>query len=156
MDSREIENLLEKYWQCETKPAEEEKLRIYFTQTKELPLYLRKYRELFVYQQEERRIRLSEDFDRKILNRIRQQQASVVSWRRIGVGIAAVVLISIALRAFVVQQEQTVILTEQTPEQALTEVRQALSYVALKLNQGQKIVEKNMSEVKEITRFIKE
>ena len=156
MDSREIENLLEKYWQCETTPAEEEKLRNYFTQTKELPLYLRKYRELFVYQQEERRIRLSEDFDRKILNRIRQQQASVVSWRRIGVGIAAVVLISIALRAFVVQQEQTVILTEQTPEQALTEVRQALSYVALKLNQGQKIVEKNMSEVKEITRFIKE
>lgn len=69
MDYKHIEQLLERYWQCETSVEEENQLRFFFTQ-KELPAHLLPYKELFVYQQAQQQVELSEDFDRRILARI--------------------------------------------------------------------------------------
>ncbi|MDE7374307.1 MAG: hypothetical protein K2M86_03120 [Odoribacter sp.] len=156
MDWRTCEHLLEKYGRCETTLAEEEELRRWFVQEQEVPLHLRAWRDLFVYQQEERQVRLDEDFDRKILARIRQRKAPVIYRRRRWLGIAAAVLVAVGAGTIALQQERMVRPAEQTPEQALAAVRQALDYVSLKLSRGQRIVEKNMNEMKGITRFIKE
>ena len=51
MDYKYIEQLLERYWNCETSVEEEQILRIFFQQ-KELPAHLRRYRSLFTYQEE--------------------------------------------------------------------------------------------------------
>lgn len=69
MDYKYIEQLIEKYWACETSCEEEQILRFFFRQ-KEIPSHLMRYKSLFVYQSEEKEIKLGSDFDKKILAQI--------------------------------------------------------------------------------------
>ncbi len=63
MDYKYIEQLLERYWRCETTLQEEDILRAFFAQDT-LPASLERYRALFDYQgHEARHTTLSEDFD---------------------------------------------------------------------------------------------
>lgn len=75
MDYRYIEQLLERYWQCETSLEEEEILRTFFSQ-KDVPATLLLYRDLFAYEKMERQAGLGEDFDRKMM-RLADEQAPV-------------------------------------------------------------------------------
>ena len=70
MDSEHIEQLLQRYWQCQTSVEEEQELRDYFVQTKDLPKHLMQYKELFAYQSVVGKAQLGEDFDKKILSKI--------------------------------------------------------------------------------------
>ena len=63
MDYKYIEQLLERYWQCETTLEEEGILRTFFGQ-KDIPAELRPYQALFAPQQDEV---LGDDFDEKML-----------------------------------------------------------------------------------------
>lgn len=66
MDYKYIEQLLERYWECQTTLEEENILRTFFSQ-KDVPASLFKYRELFAYEQSEPQAdTLGEDFDRCI------------------------------------------------------------------------------------------
>lgn len=69
MDYKYIEQLLEQFWQCETSLEEEQILRTFFQQ-KEIPAHLLPYKYLFVYEQNTKEVKLSDDFDAKILARI--------------------------------------------------------------------------------------
>lgn len=69
MDYKYIEQLLEKYWNCETSVEEEQILRSFFRQ-KELPEHLLRYKSLFAYQKAEKDIKLGDDFDSRILAEI--------------------------------------------------------------------------------------
>ena len=51
MDYKYIEQLLERYWQCETSLEEENILRTFFSQ-KDVPAEMQQYRSLFVYEQQ--------------------------------------------------------------------------------------------------------
>lgn len=66
MDYKYIEQLLERYWQCETSVEEESQLRDYFSKG-EVPAHLLRYKDLFVYQQVQREAGLDDDFDARIL-----------------------------------------------------------------------------------------
>ncbi len=79
MDYKYIEQLLERYWNCETSVEEEQILRIFFRQ-KEVPPHLCPYRSLFAYQEEAAGIKLGDDFDSRILAEI---ERPVVKARRI-------------------------------------------------------------------------
>ena len=72
MDYKYIEQLLERYFQCETTLKEEEILRTFFLQ-EDVPVWLVKYQALFNYevQQEEP---LGNSFDDRILAVIEQQE----------------------------------------------------------------------------------
>ncbi|MCD8297308.1 MAG: pyruvate ferredoxin oxidoreductase [Prevotella sp.] len=83
MDYKYIEQLLERYWNCETSLSEEEILRTFFSQ-KDVPVSLLKYKDLFRYQQEEKKTDvLGDDFDARLLTRIEEPQLCKV--RRINV-----------------------------------------------------------------------
>lgn len=69
MDYKYIDQLLERYWNCETTTEEEEILRAFFRQ-KEIPMHLLRYRSLFVYEERQKEVRLGDDFDRRILAEI--------------------------------------------------------------------------------------
>ncbi len=70
MDYKYIDQLLERYWRCETTLEEEQILRSFFSQT-DVPEELRKYRPLFVYEQTESKTsRLGDDFDERIMSLI--------------------------------------------------------------------------------------
>lgn len=76
MDYKYIEQLLERYWNCETSLEEEEILRTFFSQ-KDVPAHLLRYRSLFTYEQTIKKARLSDDFDEKILKLIENEEAPV-------------------------------------------------------------------------------
>ena len=67
MDYKYIEQLLERYWDCETTNEEESILRTFFSQ-KDVPARLLKYRSLFEYQKQAvSEAPLGDDFDQKVL-----------------------------------------------------------------------------------------
>lgn len=80
MDSRQAEQLLERYWACETTVEEEAQLRDYFS-GEDIPSSLLPYRDLFVYAQRQSEARLSADFDARVLSQI--EDAPVVKARRV-------------------------------------------------------------------------
>ena len=67
MDYKYIEQLLERYWDCETTNEEESILRTFFSQ-KDVPARLLKYRSLFEYQKQAADDSpLGDEFDKKVL-----------------------------------------------------------------------------------------
>ena len=69
MDYKYIEQLLEKYWNCEASLEEEQILRCFFRQ-EEVPAHLSRYRSLFAYQDAGKMLKLSDDFDERLLAEI--------------------------------------------------------------------------------------
>lgn len=73
MDYKYIEQLLERYWQCETSLEEEDILRSFFSQ-KDVPVSLLPYKDLFTYEQAERHNeQLDEQFDAKMLEMVGEE-----------------------------------------------------------------------------------
>ena len=70
MDYKYIEQLLERYWQCETTLQEEDILRSFFSQP-DIPEELQRYQPLFTCEQEEL---LGDDFDARILEMIGEEE----------------------------------------------------------------------------------
>ena len=79
MDYKYIEQLLERYWQCETSLEEEQILQAFFRQ-EDIPVHLLQYKSLFAYEQVQKEVGLGEDFDAKILVKI---EKPVVKARRL-------------------------------------------------------------------------
>ena len=84
MDYKYIEQLLERYWKCETSLQEEEILRMFFSQ-EDIPATLLPYRNLFVYEQNEKDMDiLGDDFDQRILGMVQKDEpvkARVITMR---------------------------------------------------------------------------
>ena len=78
MDYKYIEQLLERYWNCETSLEEEQILRSFFRQ-KEVPAHLLRYKQLFAYQDVEKEKGLGDDFDTRILTRIERPVVSFIT-----------------------------------------------------------------------------
>lgn len=66
MDYKYIEQLLERYWACETSLEEERILRAFFSQN-EIPAHLAQYKALFGYEQQQKQNKLGDDFDQRVL-----------------------------------------------------------------------------------------
>lgn len=72
MNYQYIEQLLERYWQCETTVEEEKILRTFFSQ-KDVPAALLPYKDLFTYEQQEREEEaLGDDFDNRMMELINE------------------------------------------------------------------------------------
>lgn len=66
MDYKYIEQLLERYWACQTSEQEEDILRAFFSQDN-VPAELARYKALFAYQRQQASLHLGSDFDKKVL-----------------------------------------------------------------------------------------
>ena len=70
MDYKYIEQLLERYWLCETTLEEEQILRTFFSQ-ESVPVRLLPYKDLFTYEQiDVETNKLGDDFDRQMLEMV--------------------------------------------------------------------------------------
>ena len=70
MDYKYIEQLLERYWLCETSLEEERILRTFFSQ-ENVPVRLMPYKDLFTYERQSLEDeQLDEDFDRRMLEMV--------------------------------------------------------------------------------------
>lgn len=87
MDYKYIEQLLERYWLCQTTEEEEAILRAFFSQD-EVPAGLRQYQALFAYEASEGKAQpLGDDFDARLLAMTEEtepKEAKVVTlWQRL-------------------------------------------------------------------------
>lgn len=74
MDYKYIEQLLERYWNCETSLEEENILRTFFSQ-KDVPASLLAYRDIFAYEQSATTTEvLDDDFDSRLLALVDEPQ----------------------------------------------------------------------------------
>ena len=79
MDYKYIEQLLDRYWQCETSLEEEQILRAFFQQN-DIPAEMSQYQPLFAYVNEEKQ---TEVLDEKMLSLIGEEpKAKVISIRQ--------------------------------------------------------------------------
>ena len=74
MDCKNISNLVERYFECNTTAQEEQMLRDYF-QNEEVAEELLAYKDLFCGMQDEASVSLPADFDVKIQERIKSQKS---------------------------------------------------------------------------------
>lgn len=65
MDYKYIEQLLERYWECETSVEEERILRSFFSQS-DIPGYLQSYAPLFRYQEKSAKEGLSDEWKNRV------------------------------------------------------------------------------------------
>lgn len=161
MDRIEIEKLLEKYWECETNPEEEETLYRFFAEEEELPPHLAKYKDFFVVKQEETTAALNESFDERILAILEEEQSRSfvrknrrIYWQVVA-SIAAIFIIWLATDRYIVYNDPWQQETFETPEEALAEVQKVFSTVSEHLEKGQGMVVRNMEKVEPMTKIIK-
>lgn len=107
MDYKYIEQLLERYWDCETTIEEEQILRAFFHQ-EDVPSNLIQYKPLFVYQKEQKSILLGEEFDKKMLGLIEKpvvKAQKLTIYRRFAPLFKAAAMIAIILTVGVVMKK---------------------------------------------------
>ncbi|HZY78934.1 MAG TPA: hypothetical protein VFE50_05380 [Cyclobacteriaceae bacterium] len=135
MDSKEIGQLLEKYWNCETSLEEEQLLRSYFNGP-DVPEQLKDAAELFRFFEGERRRTLSESFDSDMMRTVKKTErkakvVSMVRWVQVA-RIAAGVLV-VVVAGYFVRNEVMKTTPEDTfsdPRQALEETKKALMMIS--------------------------
>lgn len=144
-----IESILDKYWQGETSLEEENQLRTFFNQP-HVPNHLKVYQPLFAYQNEEQQKRVSDNFEQRVLERIRQYDEpmkpvinprSTSYWMRY----AAILIIGLAIfggyqyyQSTQPSQLKAQVDTFDDPEEAYAETKRALLMVSNQLNRGEK------------------
>ena len=144
MDSKQLEQLLEKYWNCETSLEEEKQLREYFRGA--VPENLKETADLFRYfeMQQGQSVDAS-DFDAVVRKKIKQQQPQGRSvkmfsnYARIAAGLIVVITATYFVRLEVRKAYPPEIVdTYSDPKLALEETKKALMMISKGLNKAQK------------------
>lgn len=151
MDYKYIEQLIERYWNCETSTEEEQILRSFFNQ-KDVPAHLLRYKDLFSFQEREKEIGLGEDFDQKLLAEIEKPTVKahrISLYRRMMPMFKAAAAIAIILclgkaaqssfynNSTPQQPAQSYHETYSDPKQAYEHVSSALKIVSETMNEGE-------------------
>jgi hypothetical protein len=138
MDSNKLEELVKKYWDCETSLEEEQQLREYFRE-EHIPEPWRETAALFRYFDEQKTKTVEPQFDEMVVNRIKEMPArhkgKVVKWVAASLRIAAGVAVLLAAIYFVRQElrEDQAVAVEDTfddPQQAFEETKKALLMIS--------------------------
>lgn len=143
MDSKQIESLLEKYWNCNTSLEEEQSLRDYFRGP--VPESMNEVAQMFRYFESQRKQELnSPDFDSTITRKIKQSKphSNVVRLAYFYGRIAAGLLVVVAATYFVRQEVRKayppeIADTYSDPKLALEETKRALMMISKGFNKAQ-------------------
>lgn len=134
MDSKRIEELLNKYWNCESSLEEEQQLREYF-RGREIPEQLKETASLFRYFDINKKKTLTDvSFDRDVLVRIRpkgKMSSMVFNAMRIAAGISVLVVAFWFVKNEVRKSTpQEVVDTYNDPKLAFEETKKALMMIS--------------------------
>jgi len=144
MDSKRIEQLLEKYWNAETSLEEEQELHQFF-QGPAVPENLSETASLFRYFESEKSRSLSENFDAAVTKQLKQRQGgkrvSMTNWFQIArvaagvvVVVAAVYLIGHEVRK---SSPNEMTDTESDPKLAFEQTKKALLMISKNFHKAQ-------------------
>lgn len=158
MDSKMIDTLLEKYWNCETSLEEEEEIRLHFT-ANEAGGKLNEVGELFRYFDLEKKKEMDTSFDAKLLNKLGDAQPEgsrqvwMKPWLTQITRIAAIIIVGLSI-VFIIQKNWSTenkearadavassLLEKDTyedPQKAYEETVKALRLISAQLNEGKR------------------
>ncbi len=144
MDSKQLEQLLEKYWNCETSLEEEKQLREYFRGS--VPENLKDTADLFRYFEAQQSYSVEgTDFDAVVRKKIKQQQpqgksvSMVFNFARIAAGLLVVITATYFVRQEVRKAYPPEIVdTYSDPKLALEETKKALMIISKGFNKAQR------------------
>ncbi len=136
MDSKNINALLEKYWNCETSLEEEQQLKAYF-RGKEIPEQLKETAVLFQYFDEHKKKNLNDSgFDQEVLSRVKSPKQGKVTrlmynTMRIAAGIAVLVIATVLVRNEIRKTNPVAVEdTYDDPKLAFEETKKALMMIS--------------------------
>jgi len=157
MDSKRIELLLERYWNCVSTQEEEAELKIYFNSDASIPTHLAHVAPLFQYFKNEAEIKLTDsNFEKQLFKavkksgkpkgKVRKLEQSFQNYMKVAAAVAIVIATSFIFRMEIWQGDKPQLLlvedTYQSPEEAYAETKKALMLIASKMNHGKREVEK--------------
>jgi len=130
MDSKKLEELLQKYWDCETSLEEEQQLHEYF-RTENVPEQLKETAALFHYFEQQKSKAVNQQFDKTLLGKLKKPQGRVTNLIQTSLKIAAGVAVLVVAVFFVREEirKRDAIAMEDTfedPQKALEETKKAL------------------------------
>jgi len=143
MDSKHIEELLEKYWKAET-TLEQVKELMEFFQGKTIPENLSETAMLFRYFEQEKSKKLNENFDADVTKKLQQRQGGKIvpmtDWFRIARVAAGIVVVvaAVFLIGKGVRKNQEIPDTESDPKLAFEETKKALMMISKNFHKAQK------------------
>jgi len=144
MDSNEIKQLLEKYWNCETSLEEEQQLKEYF-RGNNIPESFKETSELFRYFEAQKKDSLNHGFDGEVMKRIKEErpQGKVVKMMFNVARIAAGVVVVVAATYFVRQEIRKsyppeIADTYSDPKLAFEETKKALMMISKGFGKAQR------------------
>jgi hypothetical protein len=146
MDSKKIEELLQKYWDCETSLEEEQQLREYFHQ-QNVPEQWKETAALFHYFEQQKSKAVNEQFEKTVLGQIKKPQGKVTNLVQTSLRIAAGVAVLVAAIFFVRQElkKDEPVAMEDTfddPQKALEETKKALLMISKGFGRGEQQAKK--------------
>lgn len=144
MDSKQLEQVLEKYWNCETSLEEEKQLRDYFQG--EVPESLKETADLFRYFETQQSNTVGgTDFDVAVIKKIKHQKpegksvSMFFNYARIAAGLIVVITATYFVRQEVRKAYPPEIVdTYSDPKLALEETKKALMMISKGFNKAQK------------------
>ena len=161
MDDKNIDKLLDRYFEGLTTLREEKQLREYFRREKIDP-ELVPYQDLFRHFDTSHRETLSDDFDRRLIQRISDMESTPSRrlWPVLA-RIAAAIVLAVGIWWFYPQpqppQPQAGIdwskYEPKSPEEAYRLTRMALTKMSGELHQGASTATQKMNKIQEATRF---
>ncbi len=143
MDSKKVEHLLEKYWNCETSLEEEKALRNYFNQAT-VPDGLKESTSLFRYFEQQRQQSISDgSFDVSVKQKLHPAQGKVrslvINSLRIAAGVSVVVASIWFVRTEIRDSTpQELVDTYDDPKQAFEETKKALQMISKNFGKAEK------------------
>ncbi len=136
MDLKQVEQLLEKYWEGSSS-IEEEKLIQEFFASNDLPKHLEAYSDLFTSPELSIHPELGKEFDAAILNKIKAEPKANV-WNAFKIAAIGLILLITSISVFQVDTEKQVAQdTFNTPEAALAETKRAFAMISDAMNKGE-------------------
>ena len=137
MDLKQVEYLLEKYWEG-TSSLEEEKLIQEFFAKGNLPGHLEVYADLFAENEFAIHPELGKGFDDLVMNKISQNQNSN-TWNVFKMAAIGLILIITSISVFQVdsKKQQLADDTFNTPEAALAETKKVFAMISEAMNKGE-------------------
>jgi len=147
MDSKNIEALLEKYWNAETTLEQEQELRAFF-QSANVPENLKDAATLFRYFEAEKSKKLNENFDAVVTKKIQQRHdgkiVQMTNWFRVA-RIAAGIVVVVASVYLIAKDARNrdsatkeITDTESDPKLAFEETKKALLMISKNFNKAQR------------------
>lgn len=151
MDSKRIEELLKKYWECETSLEEEQELRTYFSGSA-IPEQYKDAAPLFRYFNDTKKKSLEDSgFENEVMNAVTPKKGRVLRLVQNSMRIAAGIVVLMVAFVFIRKEirkttPQEIVDTYEDPQLAFEETKKALLIISKGIGQAE-------SEAKKINLF---